>query len=131
MKLQKLNPNHIIEPFNNAYHHSVVIPPNSRILHTSGQIGLRPDGSISDDPAEQADQMWFNLMACIEEAKMGPDDIVKITAYLVNLSDYQCFASARTKYLGDSRPASTAILVKGLVKPEWRFEVEAVAASAV
>ena len=28
--LEKLNPDSIVTPFNNAYHHAVVIAPNSR-----------------------------------------------------------------------------------------------------
>jgi enamine deaminase RidA (YjgF/YER057c/UK114 family) len=34
---------------------------------------------------------------------------------------------ARMKYLGDHRPASTAVYVSQLVDPDWLVEVEAVA----
>ena len=127
--LEKLNPDSIVRPFNDAYHHVVVIPPNARVVHIAGQVGLRPDGSLPSTLAGQADQVWSNVVACIEEAGMGPENIVKINAYLLDANDYAAFATARTKYLGDARPASTAVLVKQLIFPEWRFEIDAIAAS--
>ena len=128
MTLEKINPDGIVAPFNNAYHHAVIIPAGSRIAYVSGQIGFRKDGTVADDVEEQAEQTWKNVMACVQAADMGVEDIVKITAYLVNADDYPIFVQMRSKYLGQARPASTAFLVKALLKPEWRFEIEAVAA---
>ena len=127
--LERFNPDSIITPVNNAYHHAVVIPPNSRILYIAGQVGLRKDGSLPDTLEGQAEQAWQNVMACVHGAGMSAQNIVKITAYLIDVADYGAFAAARTRHLGESRPASTAILIKGLLKPEWKFEIEAVAAA--
>ena len=52
--LQKIVPEDMMQPFNNAYSHGVVIPSNARTLYTSGQIGARPDGTLPADGAEQA-----------------------------------------------------------------------------
>jgi len=127
--LEKLNPDAIVTPFNNAYHHAVVIPPNARILYIAGQVGLRKDGSLPDTLEGQAEQAWVNVMACIHAAGMSAQNIVKITAYLIDVEDYGAFAAARSRHLGEARPASTAILIKGLLKPEWKYEIEAVAAA--
>jgi len=127
--LEKLNPDDIVAPFNNAYHHTVVIPPNARVAFIAGQIGLAPDGSLPDTLEAQAEQAWVNLMAAVRVAGMNADNIVKITAYLIEAEDYPAFAAARARHLGEARPASTALLVKQLLKPEWRFEIEAVAAA--
>lgn len=129
--LEKLNPPSIVQPLNNAYHHAVVIPPNARICHVAGQVGMRADGTTPDTLEAQAEQAWANVMACVEAAGMSAQNVVKITAYLLDAADYPAFAAARARYLGDARPASTAVLIKGLLKPEWRFEIEAVAASPV
>ncbi|MGR8920700.1 MAG: RidA family protein [Gammaproteobacteria bacterium] len=127
--LEKINPADVVQPVNNAYHHVVVTPPNARVAHVAGQVGLRPDGSLPETLEAQADQAWANVMAALRAAGMGAENVIKINAYLVEASEYPAFAAARTKYLGDARPASTALLVKGLLKPEWRFEIEAVAAA--
>ncbi len=60
---------------------------------------------------------------------MGPENIVKINAYLIDADDYPVLAAARAKHIGDARPASTAVLIKQLLLPEGRFEIEAVAAA--
>ena len=127
--LEKLNPPDSVRPFNDAYHHVVVIPPNARIAHVAGQVGLDPSGQLPATLEAQADQAWANVIAALRVAGMGPENIVKITAYLIDTADYPAFAAARTKAIGDARPASTALLVKQLLKPEWRFEIEAVAAA--
>ena len=127
--LEKLNPRDIVAPFNNAYHHTVVIPPNSRIAHVAGQVGLRPDGSLPETLEGQAEQAWVNVMASLAVAGMGAENVVKINAYLIDADDYGAFAEARARHLGDARPASTALLVAQLLKPEWRFEIDAVAAA--
>jgi len=35
--------------------------------------------------------------------------------------------AVRAPFLGDARPASTLLVVQALARPEWLFEVEAVA----
>lgn len=127
--LEKINPPDMMEPFNNAYHHAVVIPPGARIVHVAGQVGLDARGELPDTLAGQAEQAWANVMSAVRGAGMGPENIVKITAYLLDTDDYGAFAEARARHLGDARPASTALLVKQLLKPEWRYEIEAVAAA--
>jgi len=126
----RINPAGIMPPFNNAYSHGVVIPPNARVLHTAGQIGARPDGSVPAAIEDQAEQLWQNLVAIVRGAGMEVADIVKLTAYVVGSENYAAYAAARVRHLGDHKPASTAICVPALLKPEWLLEVELIAARA-
>ena len=80
------------------------------------------------DIEEQADQAWWNVMEALNAVGMGSSDIVKVTAYLIEESEYGAFAAARQKYIGEAQPASTALIVKQLVSPEWRVEIDIVAA---
>ena len=125
-----INPADIVTPFNNAYSHGVIIPPNARVLHTAGQIGLRPDGSLPPDIEGQAEQIWQNLLAIVRDAGMDVTDIVKLTAYVVGSENYGAYAAARSRHIGAHKPASTAICVPALLKPEWLLEVELIAARA-
>lgn len=125
-----INPADIVTPFNNAYSHGVVVPPGARVLHTAGQIGLRPDGSLPSDIEGQAEQIWQNLLAILREAGMSVTDIVKLTAFVVGSENYPAYAAARTRHIGTHKPASTAICVPALLKPEWLLEVEMIAARA-
>lgn len=123
-----INPSTIMAPFNNAYSHGVVIPPNARVLHTAGQIGVRPDGSVPASIEEQAEQVWQNLVAILRGAGMDIGDIVKLTAFVVGDENYPAYAAARVRHLGDHKPAATAFCVPRLLKPEWLLEVELIAA---
>lgn len=123
-----INPSTIMAPFNNAYSHGVVIPPNARVLHTAGQIGVRPDGSVPASIEEQAEQVWQNLVAILRGAGMDIGDIVKLTAFVVGDENYPAYAAARVRHLGEHKPAATAFCVPRLLKPEWLLEVELIAA---
>ena len=48
----EIDPSSIAPPAAN-YAHAVLSMNPSRILHISGTVGTRPDGTISDDVAEQ------------------------------------------------------------------------------
>ena len=131
MALEKLIPDGIMSPFNNAYSHGVVIPPNARVLHVAGQVGVAPDGTCSNDPAEQSEQIWKNLTAILNDADMTVADIVKMTAYIVSDDVYPEYAAVRNRYFGDMQPpASTAVYVPKLIMPEWLIEVELIAAKS-
>jgi hypothetical protein len=53
-------------------------------------------------------------------------NLVKITTILPNGGDVAAFREARSKALGDLKPAST-LIVGGLANPAWKIEVEGVA----
>jgi 2-iminobutanoate/2-iminopropanoate deaminase len=130
MMLKRHNPETIVEAYGKGYSQALEIAPNARWLFTAGQIGARTDGTTADGFAAQADQVWANIMALLKEADMGPEDIVKITGFIVGKDNFSAYAAARKKVLGILRPASTAIIVAGLALPEWLVEIEAVAAKA-
>ena len=113
-----------------AYSHGVEVPPNSRVLYTAGQVGILPDGTTPEGIEAQTEATWTNLMAILESAGMGIDDVVKVTTYVTSEDDFWPMAQVRARFFGDARPASTGIVVKALAKPEWLVEVDLVAAKA-
>jgi 2-iminobutanoate/2-iminopropanoate deaminase len=121
------NPSSIAAPVS-TYSHGIEVPPNARWLTVSGQVGIAPDGIMPEDAEGQSEVVWRNIKTILEDAGMSIGDIVKMTAYLVEPSDLAAYAGVRTRYLGDHRPTSTLVYVKGLVKPEMKVEVEVQAA---
>ncbi len=113
-----------------AYSHGIEVPPNARVLHTAGQVGILPDGTTPEGVEAQTEATWANLMAILESAGMGIEDVVKVTTYVTNVEDFWPMAKVRARFFGDARPASTGIVVKALAKPEWLVEVDLVAAKA-
>ena len=123
------NPPDVAGPFS-TYSHGVEVPPNARWLHVSGQVAVDSDGTTPEAFDAQADLAFRNLGAVLAAAGMEPKDLVKMTVYLTRLEDLQALRAARDRFQGDARPASTLVVVASLAQPEWRVEVEAIAARA-
>ena len=120
------NPSTIAAPLG-RYSNGISAPGEGRWLHIAGQIGVRPDGTMAEGFADQAQAAWTNLVAILSDAGMTVDHLVKVNHYLVQASDLADYNPIRTRFLGEARPASTLIVVQALAKAEWRFEVDAVA----
>jgi enamine deaminase RidA (YjgF/YER057c/UK114 family) len=122
-------PDSILPPLA-AYSHGVEIAPNSRILFTAGEVGHLPDGKMPEGVEAQTRSTLNNLMAILESANMGLEDIVKLTTYVTREEDFWPMAKVRSEFFGDARPASTGVVVKALAKPDWLVEMEIVAAKS-
>src|SRR5262245_10316668 len=70
-----------------SYSHAIETPPNARWLTISGQVGVSPDGKVGASAAEQAEQIWKNILAILADAGMGPEDLVKVTTFLTRKED--------------------------------------------
>jgi len=110
-----------------AYSLGIEAPPNARWLYVSGQIPADADGTVPEGIEAQARLAFRNVAAVLESAGMGVDDLVKVTMFLTRKEDIAPFRAIRDQWLGDARPDSTLVVVLGLVRPEWRCEIEAVA----
>jgi 2-iminobutanoate/2-iminopropanoate deaminase len=93
------------------------------VVQTAGIVGERPDGSISDDPAEQAAEVWRSIAAILAEAGLGASDIVSYTTYAVVGVDRMTLQAARDAYLDRHLAASTLLYIPMLARPEWKVEV--------
>jgi 2-iminobutanoate/2-iminopropanoate deaminase len=111
------------------YAHAVVSLSATRWLHTSGAVATRSDGSVPDDLAEQADVIWGNLLAMLEEAEMEVADIVSVTTYVVVGNDLSVVMAARDRVMGEHRAASTLVPVPALARPQWKMEIAIIAAA--
>ena len=124
-----LNPPHMRAP-GATYSHGVEIAPGSRIVHTAGQVGVAPDGSLPADFAGQAENAWRNLMTILADNGMGAADIVKVTHFLTRPADIAAYRDVFSSYLIEPYPASALLLVAGLARPEFLLEVEMIAAAS-
>ncbi|MEM9653463.1 MAG: Rid family hydrolase [Actinomycetota bacterium] len=99
-----------------------------RLLHTSGIGPVRPDGTVPDDLAEQAEAVWATLQILLAEASLTPADVVSVATYVVVGNDLGPVMAARDLALGGHRCASTLVPVPALATPSWKMEVAIVAA---
>lgn len=124
------NPTTVAAPIG-AYSHSVEIPPHSRILYISGQVGIGPDGLLKEGAEAQTEQVCRNIVAILEANGMGLSDLVKVNSYLINPGDLGAFRAARTRVFGEAKPASTLAVIQALAGPQYLVEIEAIAAQSV
>lgn len=126
MPVHSINPETISRPLG-AYSQAVLTTGTGRTLHIAGQIGIREDGSIVSGVKEQAEMAWKNIAGILDAADMDVSNLVKVVTYLIDPADAVALAEARRRYLGNCRPASTVVVVKSLLRPEWLIEIEATA----
>jgi enamine deaminase RidA (YjgF/YER057c/UK114 family) len=106
----------------------VEVPPSARWLYLAGQVGIAPDGSVPTSCAEQAEACFANILAILAEAGMGPDDLVRLNTYLTDPADRAAFGPVRDRHVASPPPASTLVIVRALARPEFKIEIEAIAA---
>lgn len=90
----------------------------------SGVIGMRQDGSIPENVADQLKVAFENLDVCLETAGARKEHIVRTTLFMTDVSDRPRLADVRRAYYGSHIPTSTLAGVKELVFPEVKLELE-------
>ena len=113
----------------NGYSHAVGF--DGQMVVISGQVPLDEHGQLvgRDDAEAQARQVLTNLSTALAAAGTDLDHVVKITMFLTDLADLEACRRVRNEFISPDRPpASSAVIVSGLVNPEFRIEVEALAA---
>jgi reactive intermediate/imine deaminase len=113
----------------NGYSHAVSF--EGQLVVVSGQVPVDADGRLvgPGDPEAQVRQVFRNLECALAAAGATMDHIVKLTVFLTDMADLGVFRKVRGEYIrADRPPASSLVRVSGLVNPEWRIEVEALAA---
>ena len=123
------NPQNVHQPLG-SYSHQVEISGNERMLVFSGQVGMREDGTVPDDPLEQLEVALENIFRNLQAANMGVKDIVKLTYYLVGEFDITKRRELVASKLQEHKPCSTLIYVAALASPIYKCEIEALASRA-
>jgi len=90
----------------------------------SGTAPVWPDGSVDPDVGVQATRCWQIALAALAELGGGPGDVVRTRHYVVDAADVEAVGRAHVEVFGEVRPASTMVVVAGLLDPRWRVEVE-------
>jgi enamine deaminase RidA (YjgF/YER057c/UK114 family) len=98
-------------------------------LFVSGHVGTDASGALvgPGDCEAQTRQVMSNLRGVVEAAGGSMADVVKITCFLTDVANYPAYGKVRSETFPDDPPASSTVIVAGLVRPEYLVEVEAVA----
>jgi enamine deaminase RidA (YjgF/YER057c/UK114 family) len=90
----------------------------------SGTAPVWPDGKVDPDPTVQARRCWEIALAALEELDGRPEDVIRTRQYIVSPDVADAVGAVHGEVFGDVRPASTMVVVAGLLDPRWLVEVE-------
>lgn len=99
-----------------------------KMIFCSGQIPLDPQtGKISGQlTVEQADRCLKNIQAILHAAGAELKNVVKVTVYLTNMSDFAGVNDIYAKYFTTFLPARAAVEVTRLPK-DVKIMIDAIA----
>lgn len=122
------NPGGIGKP--NGYTHVVEVIGPGRTVYIAGQLGYDAAGKRAGEPGDflaQATQVFENLKTALTSVGGSFDNVVKLNIYVTSIANMQSFREVRNKYITGTPPASTALEISKLARPDALLEVEAVA----
>jgi enamine deaminase RidA (YjgF/YER057c/UK114 family) len=111
-------------PFEDTIGFSRAVRIGSSVV-VSGTAPVWPDGQVDPDPAVQARRCWEIVVAALSELGAGVGDVVRTRQYVVSPAVAEAVGAVHGEVFGDVLPASTLVVVAGLLDPRWVVEVEA------
>lgn len=110
-------------PFESAIGFSRAVRVNDRVV-VSGTAPIWADGSVDPDPKVQARRCLEIMLAALGEAGGRAEDVVRTRMYITDSADAGVIGEAHGEVFSGIRPASTMVVVNGLLDPRWKVEME-------
>lgn len=129
-RLIPINPGDLGAPV--GYSNGMLAPPGGRLLFVAGQIAWDAGKRlVGDDFPTQFGCALANVLTVVREAGGGPEDVARLTVYVVDREDYLASLSTLGEVyrglMGRHFPAMAVVEVQALLEPGARVEIEATA----
>ncbi len=100
----------------------------SRVIHVSGVLAHKPGTRdlVSQQFEPQARQVLENLKASVEAAGSSMESVLKCMCFLTDENDFAAFNKVYTEFFPKDPPARSTIIVKALVAPGAKVEIDCV-----
>jgi enamine deaminase RidA (YjgF/YER057c/UK114 family) len=122
--MRQVNPKAIVKPASN-YAQGVVHKAGSERVVVSGQLGLRPDGTLEAGLEAQMERAWSNVFAVLAEAGFEKQHLVAARVYVTEPGKVAIYRAVRDRMLAGHTCANTYLQISGLAAPEFLVEIEA------
>src|SRR5688572_21982417 len=110
-------------PFETAIGFSRAVRVGDRVV-VSGTDPIWPNGTVDPDPRAQARRCLEIMLTALGEAGGKAEDVVRTRTYLLDAADANLVGEAHHEVFSGIRPASTMVVVSGLLDPRWKVEME-------
>src|SRR2546423_1839752 len=128
MALERINPDVLTTP--ETYTQAIVATGN-RMVFIAGQVAEDTHGALvgAGDFGAQAHQAFANLGRALTAAGARPDQVAKITIFVVGYRDdyLPAIELGRVAVFGEHKPTDPLVGIETLAHPGCLIEVEAIA----
>jgi enamine deaminase RidA (YjgF/YER057c/UK114 family) len=108
----------------------VVKVSGGQTVYISGQVALDASGAVigRGDFRAQAQQVFENIKAALAAAGADFSHVVKLNISMLDRSNAPVLREVRDRYVNTATPpASTLVIVRGLVSEDFLLEIEVIA----
>lgn len=110
-------------PFEPKYGFSRAVRFGDRVL-VAGTAPIWPNGFVDADPRAQARRCIEIMLDALAAAGGSPEDVVRTRMFIVDAAHADAIGEAHGEFFSEIRPASTMVVVGGLLDPRWHVEME-------
>jgi enamine deaminase RidA (YjgF/YER057c/UK114 family) len=96
-----------------------------RNVYVSGTAPIWPDGSCDPDPEIQARRCLEIILEALAGAGASAKHVVRTRMFLTDPAHADAVSRAHGAVFGEVRPASTMVVIVGMLDPRWKVEIEA------
>lgn len=98
------------------------------LVFMSGAVGRDKDGRIAKGNIQaQFAQALENTRIALAAVGAKPEDVVRITLYLIDMREKALLDKPREQFFGPGWPAAVAVGVTALASPDYLVEMDAIA----
>lgn len=95
-------------------------------VHVAGTAPIYPEGAETPaDAYEQARRCLEIVTSALTEVGASPADVVRTRVYLLDAEHWEDVGRAHGEVFGDVLPATSFVVVSGLLDERWLVEIEA------
>jgi enamine deaminase RidA (YjgF/YER057c/UK114 family) len=110
-------------PMEREFGYSRAVRVDDRVW-VSGTCAVWPDGSVDPDVEVQTRRCLEIIADALAAVGATFADVVRTRMYVVDLADFPTVARIHGEVFASVQPATTGLVVAGLVDPRWKVEIE-------
>jgi len=122
--MRTINPTDIVKPASN-YAQGVVHKAGAERVVVSGQLGLKPDGTLEAGLEAQMERAWSNVFGVLKAAGFEKRHLARCNVYVTQSGKVGVYREIRDRMLDGHTCANTYLQISGLAAPEFLVEIEA------